>query len=735
MIIYDNMKPKKDLTYEQYGKHLKQALESEHKLFKKTLASIHDEIYLTARIVTGVADENHILKEKYDFVLNQLRPKLLELTDELVNRQYVVADLIKHAADIKELLTLLKAKIKSQQKVLRHSIKELFDEDFTAQHELIEQKKLSVEGYEEILDIYDAYFHIITHSGIELKNMDHMNKLLEKIKKAKITAEQKKEMDAELALFQEIRRFMIMINDYNKHLEKQNKNSSNLAKLLTGISKTQENILPFLHYFIMQLSKNFAKEMKYLQEIMQYEQFKKQFFVNLSQHEAIGAQVSEQMIQQQAEVEEEMRRVHGIKVKNSTHSPIGISPPYYDIESEDGRNYRVFPIKRDVFDSEGKKVYAPELVAWVLEQELIDFVTQLREAAQHLEQKLRSIERGGGEYRIVVPTMGAIPLYIVMRFFARSIDENKVFYMPASSSLLARGRAVQNYFFSLFNKLEKKGQNVTIIIIDEVVSGASVSKIIASYGKAFDQFMKEGKRELEEEEFARKLRSELVLEPLRRIAAGAPGPDVARQVEEKADATGIEGLRERIHDFIDKARNGEINIASRDILPDKVKKRTPNVRMWNDINRIIREVAAEQIALLYEQRARELFLNLHVIGIHDMKDKPEKSKSRYIEKIEEGRAKQFDIMRLVLMDNENLDIAKYKQVEHHIFTTLHDKKIKGSEVELIKLDNEQFIDMMDKMLDIIEKEYPADFKKLMVGTEHFDDLDRHLRRILDTGRV
>lgn len=721
----------KEWTDERYGLHLQRILQSENKTFQKKIAAIHKEIDLTNKIKSEVAKEQNILKEKQDYIFSTLRPKLLQIITSLVNNNYVVGQLIEQSAELTGMFVEIQKKIKKQMVCLKSSLTALNREDFDVQEAAIGEETKSLELYEELYDMYEAYAGILKNTNIDLKSYEELGQLIQRLKSASLDKEGKRIIDDELAIFQEIRKFVIMINDYNNELERQHRNIENFCKMLKGIAVTKRKILPFLHYFIIQLSRSLDTETEYIKRIMNYENFKKEFFQSLINPVEMEIDSSDRLVQKSEEVEETLRAIQGIKVKSCNHSPAGVNPPYYDIISQNDQRYRVFPLSKIVLENNETKVDAPELVNYVIEEELVDFISKLREAGMHLEEKIRALLDKNSEYRIIVPTMGAIPLYVIMRFFARSIDEKKVFYMPASSKILARGRTVQNYFLNVFKEVAKSGKKITIILIDEIVSGASSSKLLQSYNKAFSQYMKVSERRQEICALGNRIRSELILEPLKMLANGVSGSEVAAIIEERAEKFKITYLSDRLKGFISDVKNDKVIIAAKHIKSDKIDSKSSCAQLWGALCQLVREVVTEFVEKKYESILNSLLLDIYIIGIHDIKDKPEKSKSEYVQMIKNCQAKQFDVMRLVLMDNEELDIAAYKQVEHNIL----DSRLKGNEVELIKLDNEGFIDYLEKILSLIEKHYPKDFEKLMVGTKHFTDLDIHLRRILETAHL
>ena len=109
--------------------------------------------------------------------------------------------------------------------------------------------------------------------------------------------------------------------------------------------------------------------------------------------------------------------------------------------------------------------------------ELEDFVNAIRNASLEIAKANPSF--------YMVSLSGGLPLFDILRIIDRNVDADKAIYFPTASRINNSSEVVTRCFENLFlERRDETNEPRVIASLDEVVSGASVEKVINSYNSA-----------------------------------------------------------------------------------------------------------------------------------------------------------------------------------------------------------------------------------------------------------
>tara|TARA_Y100000310_G_scaffold335946_1_gene419251 strand:+ start:97 stop:900 length:804 start_codon:yes stop_codon:yes gene_type:complete len=89
---------------------------------------------------------------------------------------------------------------------------------------------------------------------------------------------------------------------------------------------------------------------------------------------------------------------------------------------------------------------------------------------------------------LIYPIKGAIPIADLLRIVNPGIESYHSEYMPSSSTIEDTNKVINQWFYNFLEDQHIRGEPQTIISIDEVVSGSSVTRVHKQVRKAIQEY-------------------------------------------------------------------------------------------------------------------------------------------------------------------------------------------------------------------------------------------------------
>lgn len=246
---------------------------------------------------------------------------------------------------------------------------------------------------------------------------------------------------------------------------------------------------------------------------------------------------------------------------------------------------------------------------------LIDSLTAfekgMREAASIISKK-------DPDY-IIAPMMGSVPFIDSMKIVDENFDQEKVHYMPASSTIRDVSDIMKEWMSNFLDDKVCLEDPIKIMGIDEVVSGNSATRVYRAITSAINQKKK------------------------RIVGKILSGFDIYNPIKFKEAADNFNGITDfRYHSFIDELLR---------------EQKTGSFQPGSTKLKEVRDKLLEKI-----KAHVEALIDYHGIGIEDSKKKNNRTK-QYDDIKKEGGIIPVSVEAIVTMDKPDLCPARYKRIK------------------------------------------------------------------------